>query len=65
MSDYRWICGTLLASIFKRSIVCFGFSEVAGIVGNLKAMAIDMGNEIESQNKQIDRITDKVWSSPF
>lgn len=49
-----------MASIFKRSIVCFGFSEVAGIVGNLKAMAIDMGNEIESQNKQIDRITDKV-----
>lgn len=34
--------------------------EVAGIVGNLKAMAIDMGNEIESQNKQIDRITDKT-----
>jgi len=34
--------------------------EVAGIVGNLKAMAIDMGSEIDTQNKQIDRMTDKT-----
>lgn len=33
---------------------------VGSIIGNLKNMAVDMGNEIDKQNKQIDRITDKV-----
>lgn len=33
---------------------------VGSIIGNLKNMALDMGNEIDQQNKQIDRITDKV-----
>ncbi|XP_033844415.1 synaptosomal-associated protein 23-like isoform X2 [Periophthalmus magnuspinnatus] len=33
---------------------------VGGIIGNLKNMAQDMGNEIDKQNKQIDRITDKA-----
>ena len=35
-------------------------SEVGGMIGNLRNMAIDMGNEITSQNKQIDRINQKV-----
>ncbi|KAM7403417.1 hypothetical protein PAMA_004055 [Pampus argenteus] len=35
--------------------------EVVGsIIGNLKNMAVDMGSEIDKQNKQIDRITDKA-----
>lgn len=34
--------------------------EVAGMVGNLRNMAVDMGNEIESQNRQLDRINMKV-----
>ncbi|XP_036592083.1 synaptosomal-associated protein 23 isoform X2 [Trichosurus vulpecula] len=34
--------------------------QVGSILGNLKTMAIDMGNEIDAQNKQIDRITDKA-----
>jgi hypothetical protein len=33
---------------------------VGGILGNLKNMASDMGEEIEKQNKQLDRINDKV-----
>ncbi|XP_069008803.1 synaptosomal-associated protein 23-like isoform X1 [Embiotoca jacksoni] len=33
---------------------------VGSIIGNLKTMAMDMGNEIDSQNKQIDRITEKA-----
>uniref|UniRef100_A0A3P8SVQ6 Synaptosomal-associated protein n=1 Tax=Amphiprion percula TaxID=161767 RepID=A0A3P8SVQ6_AMPPE len=33
---------------------------VGGIIGNLKSMALDMGNEIDAQNKQIDRITEKA-----
>lgn len=35
-------------------------SQVGSILGNLKHMALDMGNEIEAQNRQIDRITEKV-----
>lgn len=33
---------------------------VGSIIGNLKTMAVDMGNEIDKQNKQIDGITAKV-----
>nr|AAO83846.1 synaptosomal-associated 25 protein isoform A [Lymnaea stagnalis] len=36
--------------------------EVAGMVSNLRNMAVDMGNEIESQNKQLDRINQKGGS---
>ncbi|XP_062973731.1 synaptosomal-associated protein 23 [Elgaria multicarinata webbii] len=35
-------------------------TQVGSILGNLKNMALDMGNEIDSQNKQIDRINDKA-----
>ena len=38
---------------------------VGGILGNLKAMATDMGNEIENQNKQIDRLNTKVIITVF
>ncbi|KAK3754455.1 hypothetical protein RRG08_021042 [Elysia crispata] len=37
--------------------------EVAGMVTNLRNMAVDMGNEIESQNKQLDRINQKGMSN--
>lgn len=33
---------------------------VSGIVGNLRDMAIDIGSEIEYQNRQIDGINYKV-----
>ncbi|XP_076464294.1 synaptosomal-associated protein 25-like isoform X2 [Babylonia areolata] len=33
--------------------------EVSGMIGNLRNMAVDMGNEIVSQNRQIDRINQK------
>ncbi|XP_072313607.1 synaptosomal-associated protein 23-like [Eucyclogobius newberryi] len=33
---------------------------VGGIIGNLKNMAMDMGNEIDKQNKTIDNITEKA-----
>ncbi|XP_022083229.1 synaptosomal-associated protein 25-like isoform X4 [Acanthaster planci] len=37
--------------------------QVSGIVGNLRHMAIDMQSEIESQNRQVDRIIDKAGSN--
>lgn len=38
-------------------------AHVGSIVGNLKSMALDIGNELESQNDLIDRIQDKVEST--
>nr|XP_009512731.1 PREDICTED: synaptosomal-associated protein 23 isoform X2 [Phalacrocorax carbo] len=35
-------------------------AQVGNILGNLKNMALDMGNEIDAQNKQIDRINVKA-----
>jgi len=37
--------------------------EVSNMIGNLRNMAVDMGNEIEGQNRQIDRIHQKAISS--
>ncbi|KAL4656169.1 synaptosomal-associated protein 23 isoform X1 [Arapaima gigas] len=34
--------------------------QVGNIIDNLKTLALDMGTEIDKQNKQIDRITDKA-----
>jgi synaptosomal-associated protein 25 len=34
--------------------------EVSNMIGNLRNMAVDMGNEIDSQNRQVDRIQNKV-----
>uniref|UniRef100_A0A3B3X0G0 Synaptosomal-associated protein n=1 Tax=Poecilia mexicana TaxID=48701 RepID=A0A3B3X0G0_9TELE len=38
---------------------------VGGIIGNMKDMALNMGNEIDKQNVQIDRINDKVSLRPI
>ena len=38
-------------------------TEVSGMIGNLRNMAIDMGSEIQSQNQTIDRINSKVESA--
>lgn len=35
-------------------------AQVGSILGNLRSMAIDMGNEIDTQNVQIERIQSKV-----
>ncbi|XP_015196581.1 synaptosomal-associated protein 25 isoform X2 [Lepisosteus oculatus] len=34
--------------------------QVGSILGNLRSMALDMGNEIDTQNTQIDRIMEKA-----
>lgn len=40
-----------------------GMVQVSTMIGNLRNMAIDMGSEIESQNRQIDRINQKAQSN--
>lgn len=37
--------------------------DVSNMLGNLRNMAIDMGNEIGSQNKQIDKVNSKAQSN--
>lgn len=37
--------------------------EVSGMIGNLRNMAVDMGNEIESQNRLLDRVNVKATSN--
>lgn len=37
-------------------------TQVSTMIGNLRNMAIDMGSEIENQNRQLDRINAKVQS---
>ncbi|XP_007903663.1 synaptosomal-associated protein 25-A isoform X1 [Callorhinchus milii] len=37
--------------------------QVSGIIGNLRHMALDMGNEIDTQNRQVDRIMEKAESN--
>lgn len=37
--------------------------QVGGIIGNLRHMALDMGQEIDTQNRQLDRIMDKADSN--
>uniref|UniRef100_A0A672Z566 Multifunctional fusion protein n=1 Tax=Sphaeramia orbicularis TaxID=375764 RepID=A0A672Z566_9TELE len=37
--------------------------QVGGIIGNLRHMALDMGQEIDTQNRQIDRIMEKADSN--
>ncbi|XP_018415562.1 PREDICTED: synaptosomal-associated protein 23 isoform X3 [Nanorana parkeri] len=38
-------------------------NQVGSILGNLKNLALDMGNEIDSQNKQIDKINEKATAN--
>lgn len=38
--------------------------QVNTMIGNLRNMAIDMGSELENQNRQVDRINRKV-SAPL
>ena len=38
-------------------------AEVSNMIGNLRNMALDVGSEIDNQNKQIDRITKKGTSN--
>jgi synaptosomal-associated protein 25 len=37
--------------------------EVNTMIGNLRNMALDMGSELENQNRQIDRINRKGESN--
>jgi hypothetical protein len=34
--------------------------QVSTMIGNLRNMAVDMGSEVEAQNRQLDRINLKV-----
>lgn len=37
-----------------------GLSDLSDLLGELKSMAVDMGSEIEKQNKGLDHLQDDV-----
>lgn len=39
--------------------------QVNTMIGNLRNMALDMGSELENQNRQVDRINRKVGTPLF
>jgi synaptosomal-associated protein 25 len=39
--------------------------QVNTMIGNLRNMALDMGSELENQNRQVDRINRKVRLDPL
>ena len=39
--------------------------QVNTMIGNLRNMALDMGSELENQNRQVDRINRKVRVALF
>lgn len=42
-----------------------GLSDLSDILGELKNMAVDMGSEIEKQNKGLDHLDDDVEELNF
>ena len=55
---WRITCNRFLNLTFK-NIKNLIF-KVGGLLGNLKNMALDMGNELDKQNEQVERITNKA-----
>jgi synaptosomal-associated protein 25 len=44
----------------REDIMEDNLQQVGGLLGNLKNMAIDMGQELDKQNEQVERITNKA-----
>ena len=39
--------------------------QVNTMIDNLRHMAEDMGNEMDNQNRQLERLAKKVWCSDY
>ena len=58
---YLCVCVCRVTDDARENEMDENLEQVGGIIGNLRHMALDMGNEIDTQNRQIDRIMEKVW----
>lgn len=56
----NWIFAHRVTNDARENEMDENLEQVSGIIGNLRHMALDMGNEIDTQNRQIDRIMEKV-----
>lgn len=56
----NWIFVPRVTNDARENEMDENLEQVSGIIGNLRHMALDMGNEIDTQNRQIDRIMEKV-----
>ena len=57
-TKWKTICSRFV--LFKLSKIDQHCLKVGGLLGNLKNMALDMGNELDKQNEQVERITNKA-----
>jgi len=49
-----------MAILLLHAICTLSFRVVGDVLGNLKGMAQDMGDELDRQNKQIERLDKKA-----
>lgn len=56
----NWVFAARVTNDARENEMDENLEQVSGIIGNLRHMALDMGNEIDTQNRQIDRIMEKV-----
>ena len=61
-SELMWFCVFIvrITNDAREDEMEQNVGEVSNMIGNLRNMAVDMGNEIEGQNRQIDRIHQKA-----
>lgn len=58
-NEYRWYFYRITNDARENEMED-NMTQVNTMVGNLRNMALDMGSELENQNRQIDRINRKV-----
>lgn len=59
-TNLECVCAFRVTDDARENEMDENLEQVGGIIGNLRHMALDMGNEIDTQNRQIDRIMEKV-----
>lgn len=55
-----FVCVSRVTNDARENEMDENLEQVGSIIGNLRHMALDMGNEIDTQNRQIDRIMEMV-----
>ena len=65
VNDFIWVQYAAKMCVQRGALKCRinGQVQVSSCVNNLKHMALDMNNEITTQNAQMDRLNSKVQSN--
>lgn len=60
MSGLFSVCFLRITNDAREDEMEDNMGQVNTMIGNLRNMALDMGSELENQNRQVDRINRKV-----